>query len=576
MQKKPKDSRYFKDLISHLGGKENSRIEYKLSRSKLSKDIWETVSSFSNESGGLILLGYEERGNRYILKGVGNAKQLLDDFSSTIGQKFNYCPRVDAENLVVNEKDVIAIEVNEAPENLKPIYIKALGPLNGGFKRVGASDIRLTDEDIRRYYMERTGTLDSQPVKGTSLEDIDSKAVRRYKNLRKLVEPEAPEIDYNDIDFLRAYSLLADESETLTVAGLILFGTEVAIKRYFPSARLDIIRIKGIKWGKDRDPFLTRDFKGNLLSLRSIALDFLDRFFLIPFHSNERGDRVDENAHRKALRELLTNLLMHQNYHHSRPAQIIIYNDRVDFYNPGYSLKDPSLFKSPGSELRNPLIAAVFYDINWAETKGTGLKTTMEALESEGYPLPLFNNDTRNDIFTLTLPHPAVGVTPHVTPQVTPQVERMDRITTTLKFCDEPKALKEIMEFLNLKDRKYFMDSILNPMLKRGYLTRTIPDKPRSRLQKYIAVKEKKGKKVVYNEEKLKEMGLNERQIKAVMYMKEKGRITNREYRELFKVSNKTAYIDFKSLVKKDILIPQGKGKSAFYILEGNEKVMKG
>lgn len=41
-------------------GRESSTIEYKLSKSELSRDIWETISAYSNEGGGLILLGYEK------------------------------------------------------------------------------------------------------------------------------------------------------------------------------------------------------------------------------------------------------------------------------------------------------------------------------------------------------------------------------------------------------------------------------------------------------------------------------------------------------------------------------------
>jgi len=72
--------------------------------------------------------------------------------------------------------------------------------------------------------------------------------------------------------------------------------------------------------------------------------------------------------------------------------------------------------------------------------------------------------------------------------------------------------------------------------------------------------------KDVYTEEYLQKLGLNERQIKAVMYVKEKGRITNREYRELNKVSNKTAYLELEDLVKRKIFSTEGTGKAQTYV----------
>jgi len=71
--------------------------------------------------------------------------------------------------------------------------------------------------------------------------------------------------------------------------------------------------------------------------------------------------------------------------------------------------------------------------------------------------------------------------------------------------------------------------------------------------------------KDIYNEENLKKMGLNERQIKAVLYVKERRRITNKEYRELNSVFNKTAYLELLELVKKDVFVSKGKCRNIEY-----------
>jgi len=73
--------------------------------------------------------------------------------------------------------------------------------------------------------------------------------------------------------------------------------------------------------------------------------------------------------------------------------------------------------------------------------------------------------------------------------------------------------------------------------------------------------------KDIWTEDYLRSLGLNERQIKAVMWVKEKGSITNREYRELNKVSNKTAYLELADLIQRGVLMSEGTGKGLRYVL---------
>lgn len=65
-------------------------------------------------------------------------------------------------------------------------------------------------------------------------------------------------------------------------------------------------------------------------------------------------------------------------------------------------------------------------------------------------------------------------------------------------------------------------------------------------------------RKDIYTEEHLRKLGLNERQIKAVLYVKVKGKINNKEYQNLTKISRQMATIDLKELTEKGILIKTG------------------
>ncbi|MDR1974410.1 MAG: hypothetical protein LBQ31_07010 [Bacteroidales bacterium] len=74
-------------------------------------------------------------------------------------------------------------------------------------------------------------------------------------------------------------------------------------------------------------------------------------------------------------------------------------------------------------------------------------------------------------------------------------------------------------------------------------------------------------RKDVINEEDLRDKILNERQIKAVLYVKEKGKITNKEYQELNNVISRTALRDLDDLIFKEIFKRNGEGKNVFYII---------
>ena len=67
----------------------------------------------------------------------------------------------------------------------------------------------------------------------------------------------------------------------------------------------------------------------------------------------------------------------------------------------------------------------------------------------------------------------------------TPQENIFDKI---LEFCVIPKSRKEICEHLGYKNLTYFSRHFLKPLIDQGKLKLTIPDKPNSKMQKYVSI----------------------------------------------------------------------------------------
>ncbi len=75
-------------------------------------------------------------------------------------------------------------------------------------------------------------------------------------------------------------------------------------------------------------------------------------------------------------------------------------------------------------------------------------------------------------------------------------------------------------------------------------------------------------RKDIYNEDYLRSLNLNERQIKAVMYVKKNGNITNKEYQEVCNTSERTSSRDLAELVSSGLFEQIGiTGKGTAYIL---------
>lgn len=103
-------------------------------------------------------------------------------------------------------------------------------------------------------------------------------------------------------------------------------------------------------------------------------------------------------------------------------------------------------------------------------------------------------NELRNRYMIINSPfNDTPASTPTSTPASTPASSRSqfytdnEHIQKLVKIiADEKRSIKEILELLELRDRKNFIEYYLNPALSDGFVALLYPDKPRHPRQKYI------------------------------------------------------------------------------------------
>jgi len=216
----------------------------------------------------------------------------------------------------------------------------------------------------------------------------------------------AEELNFNTEELLEALGCVNKKNKTeLNLSGLILFGTHKAQRTNFPMMRVDYIRVPGNEWLQEPDDrFISIDMRGSAILLLYRLIDAINadlpKGFLLP----ESGIQAESvGLPLKALREAIVNALMHRSYREHRPIQVIRYDNRIEIINPGYSIKSQDKLGEPGSETRNPFIAAVFHETNLAETKGSGIRAMRRLMRKANLVPPTFESDRENNQFTVRL-----------------------------------------------------------------------------------------------------------------------------------------------------------------------------
>jgi ATP-dependent DNA helicase RecG len=409
-------ARTAEDLLQELLAlDESQRIEAKRC-TQIDRSVMETVCAFANEpglGGGYLVLGVERDGhdlfsNAYRVVGVTQPDKLQADLASQCASVFNrpLRPRVSVEAL--QGKTVLVVEVPEAAPTDKPVYLAKLGLPRGAFRRIGSTDQEGSEDDLIALYAgHQRDTYDAAVLSDADMADIDPAALEDYRQQRRAINPLAEELSWSDAELLRALGCAQREGDTLkpTVAGVLLFGTAMALRRCFPMMRIDYIRVPGRQWVENPDHrFDTLEIRAPLFTAIRRATNTVREELLQSFQLPEGAlAREDEpTLPLRVIREAVVNAVMHRSYRIHGATQIIRYANRLEIRNPGHSIKAEEQLGEPGSETRNPRIAAVLHEVNIAETKGSGIRAMRELMLAHDLLPPTFESTRRPDQFVAT------------------------------------------------------------------------------------------------------------------------------------------------------------------------------
>ena len=144
---------------------------------------------------------------------------------------------------------------------------------------------------------------------------------------------------------------------------------------------------------------------------------------------------------------------------------------------------------------RNPVIDDLFHRMKYMERRGSGLRKIVSETEklpgyTEAYKPEFSSTATDFRVILKNVNYNLEGDAHQVIHQVTHQVIELSTVSKQiLTFCTTPKSKKELAVFCGFKDLRNFTLKHINPLLESGQLEMTIPDKPKSRNQKYITVR---------------------------------------------------------------------------------------
>jgi len=247
--------------------------------------------------------------------------------------------------------------------------------------------------------------FDAGVLEGFGWDDFDDESIRQYRNLFRSRDPEHAWHAKDDRELLALLGAWHRDrrsgKEGPTVAGLLMFGRDEAIRdpeavpRYWVDYREKLSEAAEPRW--DHRISLDGKWAGNLFHFYRRAIQRLTADLPVPFRL-EGLTRIDDTPVHEALREALTNAIIHADYRGAGGIVVWRRRDGFEFTNPGTLLISLQQLKRGGvSECRNRNLQKLFQFMGRGERAGSGVETMFRGWQSEHWLSPDFEETTNPD-----------------------------------------------------------------------------------------------------------------------------------------------------------------------------------
>lgn len=473
---------------------EGQTIEIKAAKDGCPKKLYDTISGFSNQDeGGIIVFGINEK-NGFAIEGVYDAHHLQQCIVDQCKQ-MTPVVRPVLTSCVIDDITIVSAEIPSIDISERPCFYTGIGRAKGSYVRTGAADERMTDYEIYSYEAFRKRYNDEiRPVERASFDDLDETKINLYLLQLKSEKPNLAQL--SDEKILELMSLT--KNGTPTLLAVLLFSPYP--QAYFPQLCIIATVIPGDTTGtlgEHGERFIdNRRIEGPLPDMLQQSIRFasnnMNTRTVIDPQTGVRQDITDYPI--EAIREALLNALVHRDYSiHTQgmPIQLQLFQNRLELTNPGglYGRLRIDQLGTVQPDTRNPSLATTMEVMKLTENRYSGIPSIKRSLRDAGLPSADFRSSQgefqvtfKNTLYTES---DSSLTTISTENSAGKSIKRTD--SDLLAFCKTPRTRKEIADYLGLRAVSYALKTRIEPLIVQGSITLSIPEKPQSPQQRYFA-----------------------------------------------------------------------------------------